>query len=55
MKQAIRSVLALTQLHYGSLNPPRMPVTIHYSDKIASFALEGIKPPQLSGSIPFWL
>ncbi len=53
--QAIRSILALTQLHYGSLNPPRMPVTIHYSDKIAYFALKGIKPPELTGSIPFWL
>lgn len=54
-KDAIRSVLALTQLHYGSLIPPRMPVTIHYSDKIAYFALKGIKPPQLNGNIPFWL
>ncbi len=53
--QAIRSVLSLTELHYGSLNPPRLPVTIHYSDQIAWFALRGIKPPALIGEIPFWL
>lgn len=55
LENAVKSVLALTQLHYGSLNPPRMPVTIHYSDKIAYLALRGIKPPHLSGNVPFWL
>lgn len=55
LKQAIRSVLSLTELHYGSLNPPRLPVTIHYSDQIAWFALRGIKPPNLTGDVPFWL
>ncbi len=55
LTQAIRSVLSLTELHYGSLNPPRLPVTIHYSDQIAWFALRGIKPPTLIGEIPFWL
>jgi len=48
-------VLALTYLHYGSLRPPRLPVTIHYSDKIAYLALRGIKPKNLEGDIPFWL
>jgi Piwi domain len=52
---AIHSVLTLTVLHYGSLRPPRLPVTLHYSDRIASFALMGIKPPDLQGNIPFWL
>jgi hypothetical protein len=53
--QAIHSVLSLTLLHYGSLRPPRLPVTIHYSDKIAYMALRGIKPKDLEGATPFWL
>jgi len=53
--QAIDSVLALTYLHYGSLRPPRLPVTIHYSDRIAYMALRGIKPKNLEGDVPFWL
>jgi hypothetical protein len=55
IEQAIHSVLALTLLHYGSLRPPRLPVTIHYSDRIAYLALMGIKPRNLEGTIPFWL
>lgn len=53
--KAIHSVLSLTLLHYGSLRPPRLPVTIHYSDRIAYLALRGIKPKNLEGEIPFWL
>lgn len=53
--QALQSVLAMTTMHYGSLRPPRLPVTIHYSDKIAYMALRGIKPRNLSGSVPYWL
>jgi hypothetical protein len=55
IEQAIHSVLALTQLHYGSLRPPRLPISIHYSDEIAYLALKGIKPKELEGNIPFWL
>ncbi len=53
--KAIHSILSLTLLHYGSLRPPRLPVTIHYSDRIAYLALRGIKPKDAEGSIPFWL
>ena len=53
--QAIHSVLSLTLLHYGSLRPPRIPVTIHYADRIAYLALRGIKPKKLEGNVPFWL
>jgi len=53
--RAVHSVLSLTILHYGSLLPPRLPVTIHYSDRIAYLALRGIKPKNLDGFIPFWL
>ena len=55
IEQAIHSILSLTLLHYGSLRAPRLPVTIHYSDKIAYLALRGIKPKTLEGNIPFWL
>ena len=53
---ALNSVFVLRLLHYGSLNKlPRVPVTIHYADKIARWALQGIKPRQPEGNIPFWL
>jgi hypothetical protein len=55
IEQALNSVLSLTILHYGSVRPPRLPVTIHYSDCIAGLALKGIKPKNLDGNIPFWL
>lgn len=55
IEQAIEAVLAMTNLHYGSVRPPRLPVTIHYSDKIAYMALRGIKPKNLEGNVPFWL
>lgn len=55
IEQALHSVLALTILHYGSLRPPRLPVSIHYSDEIAHLALKGVKPKDLEGSVPYWL
>ena len=55
IEQAIHSILSMTLLHYGSLRSPRLPVTIHYSDRIAYLALKGIKPRDLEGNIPFWL
>ena len=55
IEKAIHSVLSLTLLHYGSVREPRLPVTIHYSDKIAELSLLGIKPKDLEGDTPFWL
>ena len=55
IEQALNSVLSLTVLHYGSVRPPRLPVTIHYSDRIAGLALKGIKQKNLEGNVPFWL
>jgi argonaute-like protein implicated in RNA metabolism and viral defense len=55
IEQAIHSVLALTLLHLGSLKSPRLPVAIHYSDEIAYLALQGIKPRNLEGKVPYWL
>lgn len=55
IEEAIESVLALSCLHHGSLLQPRLPVTVHYSDKIAYLALRGIKPNMLEGDRPYWL
>lgn len=55
IEEGLHSVLSLTLLHYGSLRPPRLPITIHYSDKIAHLALRGIKPKDLEGNLPYWL
>ncbi|MHC4619373.1 MAG: Piwi domain-containing protein [Planctomycetota bacterium] len=55
IESALNSVLSLTLLHYGSLRQPKLPVTVHYSDKIGYLALRGIKPKTLEGNIPFWL
>ena len=55
LEHALHSVLSLTLLHYGSLRPPRLPVTTHYADKISSMAIKGLKPEALDGAVPFWL
>ena len=55
LKQALHSVLSLTLLHSGSIRLPRLPVTIHYADKICSMAAKGLKPYTRDGAIPFWL
>ncbi|MEY3220346.1 MAG: hypothetical protein RIT27_1703 [Pseudomonadota bacterium] len=55
IQQALQSVLAMTLLHYGSLHPPKLPITIYYSDIIANLAINGIKPKNMTGNIPYWL
>ncbi len=55
LEHALHSVLSLTLLHYGSIRPPRLPVTTHYADKISSMAIKGLRPETLDGEIPFWL
>lgn len=55
IEQYALSVLAMTLLHTGSQRQPRLPVTIHYSDKIAYLALRGIKPKHPEGDKPYWL
>ena len=55
IENAAHSVLSMTLLHFGSVRAPRLPVTIHYSDRIAYMALRGIKPRELEGTIPYWL
>jgi len=55
IEQALHSVLALTLLHYGSVLQPRLPVTIHFSDRIGYLALQGVKPQNSEGDQPYWL
>ena len=55
VEEAVHSVLSFTLMHYGSVRPPRLPVTIHYSDKIAKLLLNGIRPPRPEGTKPYWL
>ena len=55
LNQALHSVLMLTLLHYGSVRPPRLPVTTYYADKISNMASQGLQPKSADGTIPFWL
>lgn len=55
IEEACHSVLSLTLVHIGSKLCPRLPVTIHWADQIAEFALKNIKPRSLEGDRPFWL
>lgn len=52
---AVRSVLALTALHAGSVRPPRQPAPLHYVQRIGQLALKGILPRELSGSVAYWV
>jgi hypothetical protein len=54
IEDAVISITSMTLLHWGSIKPPRLPVTTHYADKIGQFLLEGIIS-NLEGNIPFWL
>jgi len=55
IEEALHSILSLTLMHYGSSLQPRLPVTIHYSDRIGYLALQGIKPNSTEGTNPYWL
>ncbi len=52
---ALHSVLALTHLHYGSILMPRLPVTLHFSDRIGYLLLRGVRPTNSEGSDPWWI
>jgi len=54
IEDAVISITSMTLLHWGSIKPPRLPVTTHYADKIGQFLLEGIIS-DLEGNVPFWL
>jgi hypothetical protein len=47
IEEALHSVLSMTLLHYGSVRPPRLPVTTHYSDKMGGLVVNDPKSEQL--------
>lgn len=53
--KALHSVFTLTLLHYGSLRRPRLPVSVHFSDRIGYLALRGVKPRIGESSDMYWL
>jgi hypothetical protein len=53
--KALLSVLNLTLMHYGSVRRPRLPVSLHYSDKIGYLALRGLKPANSQSDSMYWL
>jgi hypothetical protein len=55
IEQALHSVLVWTLLHYGSPTPPRLPVTVQYSDVIGGWLAKGTLPEAKDGAVPFWL
>ena len=55
IEEAMHSVLSLSLMHHGSVRPPRLPVTLHYSDSIAGRIQKGIRPPEQKGTQPYWL
>lgn len=55
LEQALQSLVAFTVLHYGVLQIPRLPVTLHHADLIAASAERGVLPSPSSGNTPFWL
>lgn len=55
IEQAIHSVLSFTLMHHGSVRPPRLPVSLHYSDDVASRLQSGIRPSERKGTLPYWL
>lgn len=55
IEDAIHSVLSFTLMHHGSVRPPRLPVSLHYSDNVAGRLQNGIRPPNQKGTLPYWL
>ncbi len=55
IEEAVRSVIMMTYLHYGSIRAPRLPVTLFASDKIAEMALKRMMPRTQQGHIQYWL
>jgi len=55
IEEALHSVLSFSLMHHGSVRPPRLPVSLHYSDSVASRLQNGIRPPNQKGKLPYWL
>lgn len=55
IEEAIHSILSFSLVHHGSVHPPRLPVSLHYSDSVAERLQNGIRPPAQKGRLPYWL
>lgn len=55
IEEALHSVLSFSIMHHGSVRPPRLPVSLHYSDSVASRLQDGIRPSSQKGPLPYWL
>ncbi len=55
IENAILSVLKLSDLHYGSQQQPRCPITTHDAHHISNMLMMGIRPPDEEGTVPWWL
>ncbi len=55
IENAVHSILALSDLHYGSENQPRNPVTTHDSHNIGKLLSMNVKPKEREGNKPYWL
>lgn len=55
IEELVKTTLKLTLLHHGSLKPPRLPIPLFGSDRIAYRRLQGIYPGASEGDRQFWL
>jgi Piwi domain len=55
IEDLVNTTLKLTLLHHGSLKPPRLPIPLFGSDRIAYRRLQGIYPGTSEGDRQFWL
>ncbi|MBL8130463.1 MAG: hypothetical protein JNL42_01290 [Anaerolineae bacterium] len=55
IEQAVESILAFTVLHYGTVTPSKLPVTIHQTESIEAGIARGIFPAQIGAETVFWL
>lgn len=55
IEYGLHSVLMWTLLHYGTLRPSRLPVTIQYAREMQEWMARGQLPSATAGDVPFWL
>lgn len=55
VEQAIHSVMSFSLFHYGALQQPKLPVTIHHADLLDISLGRGVMPTPFETTVPFWL
>lgn len=53
--QAVHSAMVMTLFHYGALERPRLPITLHHGDIVIAGLERGVMPSDASFDTPFWL